>query len=194
MLSNLHNIDNDMKERSQATNCSKQNFRSYNNLWCPKKSVWSAPFYITVTLFWISALYPRAMHWSFQNVSIPGFTINFGFDVKRCVRRPRREINRCSRRISGWHSTDCKEDCGCTGCEGLQCLAEQWQVSAPGNARTSKPDFCPSTESMQQEVDHVHFHVIPKPNATEGLGIEWPAQKPEKADLQKILDDIKGRL
>jgi diadenosine tetraphosphate (Ap4A) HIT family hydrolase len=23
-------------------------------------------------------------------------------------------------------------------------------------------------------ISHVHFHVIPKPNATEGLGIGWP--------------------
>lgn len=47
---------------------------------------------------------------------------------------------------------------------------------------------------MQQEVDHVHFHVIPKPNETEGLGIEWPAQKPEKEELKEIFEDIKGRL
>lgn len=26
-----------------------------------------------------------------------------------------------------------------------------------------------------QAVDHVHFHIIPKPGAREGLGIEWPA-------------------
>ena len=26
-----------------------------------------------------------------------------------------------------------------------------------------------------QAVDHVHFHVIPKPNAREGLGVQWPA-------------------
>ncbi|KXN82848.1 Hit family protein 1, partial [Leucoagaricus sp. SymC.cos] len=45
-----------------------------------------------------------------------------------------------------------------------------------------------------QEVDHVHFHVIPKPNDTEGLVIGWPVQKPDKEELQKIFDDIKGRL
>ena len=28
-----------------------------------------------------------------------------------------------------------------------------------------------------QAVFHVHFHVIPKPNADEGLAIEWPAGK-----------------
>jgi diadenosine tetraphosphate (Ap4A) HIT family hydrolase len=47
---------------------------------------------------------------------------------------------------------------------------------------------------MQQEVDHVHFHVIPKPNKTEGLGIGWPALKFEKEEMQKIFEEIKGRL
>ena len=26
-----------------------------------------------------------------------------------------------------------------------------------------------------QAVDHVHFHIIPKPSAREGLGVDWPA-------------------
>jgi len=26
-----------------------------------------------------------------------------------------------------------------------------------------------------QAVDHVHFHIIPKPSAREGLGVAWPA-------------------
>ena len=36
-----------------------------------------------------------------------------------------------------------------------------------------------------QAVDHVHFHIIPKPNDSEGLRIEWPAQPldPNKASL-----------
>ncbi|HET9930233.1 MAG TPA: HIT family protein [Polyangiaceae bacterium] len=28
-----------------------------------------------------------------------------------------------------------------------------------------------------QAVFHVHFHIIPKPNETEGLGIRWPSGK-----------------
>lgn len=28
-----------------------------------------------------------------------------------------------------------------------------------------------------QLVQHVHFHIIPKPNAQEGLGVGWPAGK-----------------
>ncbi|CAB4385003.1 HIT-like protein [Rhizophagus irregularis] len=35
-----------------------------------------------------------------------------------------------------------------------------------------------------QEVDHVHFHVIPKPNETEGLGIKWPAKKPTFEEIE----------
>jgi histidine triad (HIT) family protein len=32
-----------------------------------------------------------------------------------------------------------------------------------------------------QAVPHVHFHVIPKPDATAGLGVGWPAQRLEAA-------------
>ena len=28
--------------------------------------------------------------------------------------------------------------------------------------------------AAHQAIDHVHFHVIPKPNGAEGLGIRWP--------------------
>ena len=28
-----------------------------------------------------------------------------------------------------------------------------------------------------QLIDHVHFHIIPKPSAEAGLGIGWPAQE-----------------
>jgi len=28
-----------------------------------------------------------------------------------------------------------------------------------------------------QSVDHVHFHIIPKPSSTQGLGVTWPAGK-----------------
>lgn len=30
--------------------------------------------------------------------------------------------------------------------------------------------------SAHQAVPHVHFHIIPKPNHSEGLGIGWPAR------------------
>nr|GAT54581.1 predicted protein [Mycena chlorophos] len=45
-----------------------------------------------------------------------------------------------------------------------------------------------------QEVDHVHFHVIPKPNAEEGLIVGWPAKPAEKEELQKLYDEVKGKL
>lgn len=45
-----------------------------------------------------------------------------------------------------------------------------------------------------QEVDHVHVHVIPKPNETEGLGITWPQQDPGKEKLQQLLEEIKAKM
>ncbi|KAF8895247.1 HIT-like protein [Infundibulicybe gibba] len=47
-----------------------------------------------------------------------------------------------------------------------------------------------------QVVDHVHFHVIPKPAATdeEGLVVGWPAKTLDKTELEKIFDEIKGKL
>ncbi|KAI9666350.1 MAG: Adenosine 5'-monophosphoramidase [Bathelium mastoideum] len=45
-----------------------------------------------------------------------------------------------------------------------------------------------------QQVDHVHFHMIPKPNKEEGLGIGWPQQSPEKDKLQKLFEEIKSKM
>lgn len=47
-----------------------------------------------------------------------------------------------------------------------------------------------------QEVDHVHFHVIPKPSDSEeeGLVVGWPAKPMDKTELQKVFEEIKGRL
>ena len=45
-----------------------------------------------------------------------------------------------------------------------------------------------------QEVDHVHFHLIPKPNQQEGLGIKWPTQKADQGELKKLLEDIKSKM
>ncbi|KAI5827083.1 HIT-like protein [Schizophyllum commune Tattone D] len=52
-----------------------------------------------------------------------------------------------------------------------------------------------------QVVDHVHFHVIPKP-ATEdgkpkddaGLVIGWPQQTVTKEELAKVAEEVKGKL
>jgi histidine triad (HIT) family protein len=35
--------------------------------------------------------------------------------------------------------------------------------------------------AAHQAVFHVHFHIIPKPNETEGLGIRWPAHSLDAA-------------
>jgi diadenosine tetraphosphate (Ap4A) HIT family hydrolase len=45
-----------------------------------------------------------------------------------------------------------------------------------------------------QQVDHVHFHVIPKPNAEEGLGVGWPMQKPEQDSLKALLEELKAKM
>ncbi|GJJ15352.1 hypothetical protein Clacol_009628 [Clathrus columnatus] len=47
-----------------------------------------------------------------------------------------------------------------------------------------------------QFVDHVHFHVIPKPSKSdeEGLVIGWPAQAFTKDELQKSYEELKSRL
>jgi diadenosine tetraphosphate (Ap4A) HIT family hydrolase len=47
-----------------------------------------------------------------------------------------------------------------------------------------------------QEIDHVHFHVIPKPSPSheDGLVIGWPAKPMDKDELQKVFEDVKGKL
>jgi diadenosine tetraphosphate (Ap4A) HIT family hydrolase len=45
-----------------------------------------------------------------------------------------------------------------------------------------------------QEVDHVHFHMIPKPNAEEGLGIQWPTQKGDMDELKALAAELKAKM
>lgn len=45
-----------------------------------------------------------------------------------------------------------------------------------------------------QEVDHVHFHMIPKPNKEEGMGISWPQQKTDMDKLKGLFEDIKSKM
>ncbi|KAG4301326.1 hypothetical protein PCANB_002281 [Pneumocystis canis] len=46
-----------------------------------------------------------------------------------------------------------------------------------------------------QAVDHVHFHLIPKPNSTEGLHLGFEAAKVIEQDtLQRIAEQIKEKL
>ncbi|RKF57432.1 Hit family protein 1 [Golovinomyces cichoracearum] len=45
-----------------------------------------------------------------------------------------------------------------------------------------------------QEVEHVHFHMIPKPNKLEGLSMEWQQQSTDMEKLSKLFDEIKSRM
>lgn len=47
-----------------------------------------------------------------------------------------------------------------------------------------------------QEVDHVHFHLIPKPSSSpdQGLGIGWPQQATDFDGLKKLLEEIKSKM
>ena len=47
-----------------------------------------------------------------------------------------------------------------------------------------------------QFVDHVHFHVIPKPSESnqEGLGVEWPHTAPTKEQLAAVHAELLAKL
>ncbi|ROT37912.1 hit family protein [Sodiomyces alkalinus F11] len=45
-----------------------------------------------------------------------------------------------------------------------------------------------------QVVDHVHFHMIPKPNESEGLGIGWPQQQTDMEKLKALFEDLKSKV
>ncbi|KAK5070093.1 Adenosine 5'-monophosphoramidase [Lithohypha guttulata] len=45
-----------------------------------------------------------------------------------------------------------------------------------------------------QVVDHVHFHVIPKPDEQQGLGISWPQQKVEMDELKQLHEQLKSKM
>ncbi|KAI9773465.1 MAG: Adenosine 5'-monophosphoramidase [Geoglossum simile] len=45
-----------------------------------------------------------------------------------------------------------------------------------------------------QEVDHVHFHMIPKPNGQEGLGIGWPATETDMEKLMELFGELKSKM
>ena len=45
-----------------------------------------------------------------------------------------------------------------------------------------------------QAVLHVHFHIIPKPNADEGLGLVWPARSLDPKDASLLVKSIMDAL
>lgn len=49
-------------------------------------------------------------------------------------------------------------------------------------------------KAAHQEVDHVHFHIIPKYGDDTGLGIGWPAGKLDMAEGERLRDVIVAEL
>ncbi|KAI1340663.1 HIT domain-containing protein [Xylariaceae sp. FL0016] len=45
-----------------------------------------------------------------------------------------------------------------------------------------------------QVVDHVHFHMIPKPNETEGLGVGWPQKATDMDALKAFFESVKSKM
>lgn len=45
-----------------------------------------------------------------------------------------------------------------------------------------------------QAIAHVHFHIIPKPNSREGLGIGWPAKSLDREAAAALARKIAGAI
>ncbi|TPX69268.1 hypothetical protein SpCBS45565_g02607 [Spizellomyces sp. 'palustris'] len=45
-----------------------------------------------------------------------------------------------------------------------------------------------------QVVEHVHFHIIPKPNEEEGLGVGWPGKTADKEELKALAEQISAKI
>ncbi|KAI0002376.1 HIT domain-containing protein [Xylariaceae sp. FL0662B] len=45
-----------------------------------------------------------------------------------------------------------------------------------------------------QVVDHVHFHMIPKPSEEQGLVIGWPQQQTDMDALKALSEEIKAKM
>lgn len=52
--------------------------------------------------------------------------------------------------------------------------------------------FC--IDSMDEANRQVHFHMIPKPNHQEGLGIGWPAQGTDMDKLKALHEELKAKM
>jgi histidine triad (HIT) family protein len=42
-----------------------------------------------------------------------------------------------------------------------------------------------------QAVDHVHFHIIPKPSEAQGLGVKWPAGALDQAAARELASRVR---
>lgn len=45
-----------------------------------------------------------------------------------------------------------------------------------------------------QAVFHVHFHIIPKPDDAQGLGVKWPAQQVDHGEAKALADRLRAAL
>ncbi|KAI0165078.1 HIT domain-containing protein [Hypoxylon sp. FL1284] len=45
-----------------------------------------------------------------------------------------------------------------------------------------------------QVVDHVHFHMIPKPDEKQGLGVGWPQQQTDMEALKALHEELKSKM
>jgi diadenosine tetraphosphate (Ap4A) HIT family hydrolase len=43
-----------------------------------------------------------------------------------------------------------------------------------------------------QAVMHVHFHIIPKPNQTAGLGVQWPSAALSNEDAPRLASELRA--
>ena len=42
-----------------------------------------------------------------------------------------------------------------------------------------------------QAVDHVHFHIIPKPSEAQGLGVKWPSSPVDHAAAKALAERVR---
>ncbi|KKZ66173.1 hypothetical protein EMCG_08059 [[Emmonsia] crescens] len=45
-----------------------------------------------------------------------------------------------------------------------------------------------------QFVDHVHIHMIPKPNEKQGLTVGWPLYEADKEELKVLCEEMKSKM
>jgi len=49
-------------------------------------------------------------------------------------------------------------------------------------------------QGAHQAIAHVHFHIIPKPNSREGLGVGWPAKSVDREAASAMAKRIAGAI
>jgi len=49
-------------------------------------------------------------------------------------------------------------------------------------------------QGAHQAIAHVHFHIIPKPNSGEGLGVGWPAKSVDREAASAMAKRIAGAI